>query len=468
MSRTIEINPVTRIEGHAKVHLEVSDDGTVGAAYMHVLEYRGFEKIVEGMQVELMPTLTSRICGTCPHAHHLVSSKVLDKVFQVTPPRAGRMLRELLNCGSFIHSHAVHFFALAGPDLLLGIDAPAGKRNIMGLLEAAPELAAKALRLRSLGQKIAEVVGGRGTHPITSVAGGVSVPITAEQRETLRKFTAEALELTKVAVAEGKKALAKNDALLRILPLPEHSMGTVQGGKLDLYDGQIRVQRPDGSVAMEFESSDYAKVLFEEALPFSYSKQVLFRDPKGEPSAYRVGPLARINCAESIDTLLANAELAEFKKTWGAPCHLTVTNHFARLIELLYVAEKAVALVADDEIASSNVRTQPTATPRSAIGHIEAPRGVLIHDYTVDGNGIVQKANFIVATQHNISSINASVKAAAAQFWGKPDDELLNGIEFAIRCYDPCLSCSTHQVGKMPMEVTVSRGGQVERKVSRS
>jgi F420-non-reducing hydrogenase large subunit len=467
MSRTIEINPVTRIEGHAKVHIDVSDDGKIENATMHVLEYRGFERIVQGMQVELMPTLTSRICGTCPHAHHLVGAKTLDKVFSVTPPRAAILLRELLNCGSFIHSHAVHFFALAGPDLLLGIDAPAAKRNIMGLLEAAPDLAGKALRLRSLGQKIAEVVGGRGTHPITCVAGGMSSPITPEQRETLKKFAAEALELTKVAVQAGKAALAKNEALLSILPLPVFNMGTVRGGNLDLYDGEIRVARADGSTALEFPSADYAKHLFEEALPTTYSKQVFFRDPKGEPAAYRVGPLARINCADKIDTPLANAEFEQFKSTWGHPCKFTVMNHFARLIELLYVAEKANVLLADDEIGSPNVQTQPTATPKSAISHIEAPRGVLIHDYTVDANGIVQKANFIVATQHNISCINASVKAAATLFWGKPEDEMLNGIEFAIRCYDPCLSCSTHAIGQMPIEVIVTHKGQVLRRASR-
>jgi F420-non-reducing hydrogenase large subunit len=468
MSRTIEINPVTRIEGHAKVHLEVGDDGTVNAAYMHVLEYRGFEKIVEGMQVELMPTLTSRICGTCPHAHHLVSSKTLDRVFSVTPPRSAVMLRELLNCGSYLHSHGVHFFALAGPDLLLGIGSPAAKRNIMGLLEAAPELASKALRLRSIGQKIAEIVGGRGTHPITCVAGGMSSPITVEQREHLRKLTAEALELTKVALEAGKAALLKQDALLQILPLPVHDMGTVKNGKLDLFDGSIRVRRNDGSVALEFDAVDYAKHIFEEALPYTYSKQVFVKDPAGDPAAYRVGPLARINCADSIDTPLANAELQEFKQKWGDPCKLTVLNHMARLIEMMYAAEKAVALVADDAIASPEVRTQPTATPKSAIAHVEAPRGVLIHDYTVDGNGIVQKANFIVATQQNISCINASVKAAARQFWGKPDEEMLNGIEFAIRCYDPCLSCSTHQIGRMPLDVTITRCGRVERRVSRS
>ncbi|MEI7893357.1 MAG: nickel-dependent hydrogenase large subunit, partial [Myxococcales bacterium] len=235
----------------------------------------------------------------------------------------------------------------------------------------------------------------------------------------------------------------------------------------DLYDGDLRVTRPDGTLALEFAAQDYRTHIFEEALPYTYSKQVLFNDPKGEPTGYRVGPLARVNCADAIDMPLANGELQEFKKKWGSPCKLTVMNHFARLIELMYVAEKAMGLVADDEIASPHVKTQVTATPKSAIAHIEAPRGVLIHDYTVDTNGIVQKANFIVATQHNISAINASVKEAATQFWGRPDDEMLNGIEFAIRCYDPCLSCSTHRIGQMPMEVMVSRNGVVERTLSR-
>ncbi len=338
----------------------------------------------------------------------------------------------------------------------------------MGLLEAAPDLAAKALRLRSLGQKIAEVVGGRGTHPVTCVAGGLSSPITAEQRETLRKFTAEALELAKVAVGEGKAALTSKRDLLSILPLSVHDMGTVRDGALDLYDGVLRVQRPDGSKALEFDGADYARHVFEEALPFSYSKQVKFRDPASGPVPYRVGPLARLNCAERIDTPLAQAELEAFKTAWGSPCQLTVMNHFARLIELLHVAEKAAAIVADDEILSTDVCTRPSARPKSAAGHIEAPRGVLVHDYDVDSNGIVRKANFLVATQHNMSSINASVKDAASHFWGRPDEELLNGIEFAIRCYDPCLSCSTHAIGRMPLEVTISNQGRLVRLASRT
>jgi coenzyme F420-reducing hydrogenase alpha subunit len=454
MTRIFDINPVTRIEGHAKVHIEIGDQGDVQAAYLHILEFRGFERFVQGMQVELMPTLTTRICGTCPHAHHLVGAKTVDRVFGVTPPRAGVMLRELLNCGSMIHSHAIHFFALAGPDLLLGLNAPAAQRNIIGLLAAAPDLAGKALRLRSLGQKICEIVGGRGTHPVAAVAGGMAMALTTESRATLIKMAAEALELAKVAVEAGKGALAKNQDLLSLFPLPVHNMGTVSGTALALYDGTLRVRRPDGSVALDFEAADYRK-------------QVFVRDPVGEPAAYRVGALARVNAADTLDTPLAAQELAGFKETWGSPCDYTVMNHYARLIELLHCAEKAVKLLADNAIASPEVKAKITATPTSATAHIEAPRGVLIHDYEVDANGIMQGANFIVATQHNISAINATIQAAAAQFLSQPDAELLNGVEFAIRCYDPCLSCSTHQLGGMPLDVTIAQNGQVVRSLRR-
>jgi F420-non-reducing hydrogenase large subunit len=262
--------------------------------------------------------------------------------------------------------------------------------------------------------------------------------------------------------------LAKNKELLSILPLATHNLGTVRDGNtLDLYDGQLRARRPDGTVALDFPVEDYAKHLFEEALPFSYTKQLFFRDPKGQPVAYRVGPLARLNCVDRIDTPLANAELAQFKEKCGSPCNFTVMNHYARLIELLYCAEKAVQLVNDDEIGSPNVRTPIAAKARSAIAHVEAPRGVLIHDYTVDENGIMRGANLIVATQHNISSINASIKAAADLFMKKPEEEFLNGIEFAIRCYDPCLSCSTHQIGRMPLDVVITRNGRTVRQARR-
>jgi F420-non-reducing hydrogenase large subunit len=377
------------------------------------------------------------------------------------------LLRELLNAGSIIHSHAIHFFALAGPDLFLGLDRPRAQRNLITLLDAAPDLARKALRLRSIGQRIAEIVGGRGTHPVTAVAGGMASGISPDARKTLKELSAEGLELAKFAVVEGKQALAKNDSLLKMLPpLPVHDMGTVKNGVLDLYDGVLRVQTPDGGLEREFEADTYATHMVEQALPFSYGKQVVLKASAG-PLVYRVGPLARINCADSIDTPLANAELAEFRNTWGRPCHQVVLGHYARLIELLYCAEKAVQIANDEAIGSSDLQTRPSSSPRSAIAHIEAPRGVLIHDYHVDANGIVESANFLVATQHNVASINSSIKAAASSFVGQSDEALLDGVEFAIRCYDPCLSCSTHKIGQMPLDLTISRHGELLRSVKR-
>jgi F420-non-reducing hydrogenase large subunit len=467
MSRTITVNPVTRIEGHAKVHIDLDDAGKATAAYLHVLEFRGFECFLQGMQVELMPTITSRICGTCPHAHHLVSAKCLDKVFSAPPPRSAVLLRELLNAGSMIHSHAIHFFALAGPDLFLGLGEPRARRNLVTLLDAAPDLARKALRLRSIGQRIAEIVGGRGTHPVTAVAGGMAAGLSADARQTLKDLTAESLELAKVAVEEGKRALNKSDTIFKMLPpLPVSDMGTVKNGVLDLYDGSLRVKSPEGGLEREFEADAYASHMVEQALPYSYGKQVLLK-ASPQPLVYRVGPLARINCADSIDTPLANAELEAFRKTWGRPCHQVVLGHYARLIELLHCAEKAAMLASDDAVGSSELQTKPSTTPRSAVAHIEAPRGVLIHDYRVDSNGIIESANFLVATQHNVASINTSIKAAADGFVGQSDDALLDGVEFAIRCYDPCLSCSTHKIGQMPLDLTISRVGQVIRSVKR-
>ena len=466
MSRTLSIDPVTRIEGHAKVHIDIGDDGKVSAATMHVLEFRGFERFVQGMQAELMPTITTRICGTCPHAHHLVAAKCLDKIFSAPPPKTALLLRQLLNCGSMIHSHAIHFFALAGPDLFLGQSSPVAKRNLVGLLEVAPDLAKKALRLRSIGQKIAEVVGGRGTHPVTAVAGGMSCGLNKDDVETLKALTSEGLDLAKVALDAGKQALLKDPALLGRLPLAVYDMGTLQGNALDLYDGTLRVRRPDGSVALDFPSEDYAKYMTEEALPYSYGKQVLLREG-GATRTYRVGPLARLNCAEVTGTPLADQALAEFKKTCGNPSRQIVAGHWARLVELLHCAEKATRLLRDEAIASDEVRSKMGALKRHVVAHVEAPRGVLIHDYQVDDNAIIQSANFVVATQHNIASINTSIKDAASSLLGKSDQELLDGVEFAIRCYDPCLSCSTHRVGQMPMDISVNQNGACVRNLRR-
>jgi F420-non-reducing hydrogenase large subunit len=464
MGNVITINPVTRIEGHAKVTVELGDDGKVTAALLHVLEFRGFERFVQGMHVEKMPTVTSRICGTCPHAHHLAASKAVDVVFGLEIPRAARLLRELLNAGSMLHSHAIHFFGLAGPDLFMGLDAPAEKRNLIALLSVAPDLGKQALRLRSIGQRIAEEVGGRGTHPVTCVAGGMASGITAESRKLLSSMAEEAVTLTETVVAASRDALAKNDDLLRAFHQPVYDLGTVKDGALNCYDGVIRVRDPEGKTQREFKSSEYRDVMIEEALPHSYAKQVLLRDGN---RPYRVGPLARLNCADTIDTPLANAEWQLFRERWGTPCHFTAAQHHARLVELLHHAEKAVQILKDDEIMSANLRVVAKGTPRHGIAHVEAPRGILIHDFEVDSNANVTAANLLVATQHNIAVINDTVKLAADKFLSASDSMLTNGVEFAIRCWDPCLSCSTHAVGQMPLELVICHQGTTLRRIVR-
>jgi coenzyme F420-reducing hydrogenase alpha subunit len=467
MARVVEANPVTRIEGHAKVSIELDDAGKIVDATLQVLEFRGFEKFVQGMQVELMPTLTTRICGTCPHAHHLAAAKAVDRVFSAVPPRSAVLLRELLNCGSMIHSHAIHFFALAGPDLWVPRGAPASERSVLSLLRAEPELVQNGLRLRSLGQRIAEIVGGRGTHPITCVAGGMAAGIDAEKREQARRVAAEAVTLAQFALKAGSAVLERQPEALVTLPIACHDMGTVRDGALDLYDGTLRVCRSDGSVAKEFVAEQYGDVMVEQALPRSYAKQVAFRDPTQGIVSYRVGPLARLNVVDRVDTPIASDELGRFRERWGKPCADAVGGHFARLVELVHHAEKAAALLEDDAIMDPNIRTPVTASPKRGIAHVEAPRGVLIHDYDVDQNGLVRAANFVVATQHNLSAINSSIRRAAEGALDGNDEQLLAAVEFAIRCYDPCLSCSTHQVGAMPLDVVIARAGRVVRRVRR-
>lgn len=467
MGNVITINPVTRIEGHAKVTVELGDDGKVSAALLQVLEFRGFERFVQGMHVEKMPTVTSRICGTCPHAHHLAAAKAVDAVFGVEIPPAARLLRELLNAGSILHSHAIHFFGLAGPDLFVGMDAPAEKRNLIALLSVAPELGKQALRLRSIGQRISEEVGGRGTHPVTCVAGGMASGISSDTRKLLLAMAEEAVTLTQAVIAASRDALAKNDDLLHTFKQPVHDMATVRNGALDCYDGTIRIRDPEGTTVREFQAAEYRDVMVEEALPYSYAKQVLLRTSSTSTTPYRVGPLARLNCVDSIDTPLAAAEWKAFREHWGAPCHFTAAQHHARLVELLHHAEKALTILKDDEIMSAKLRNPARGSPRRGVAHVEAPRGILVHDFDVDANANVTAANLLVATQHNIAVINETVKLAADKFLSASDGMLTNGVEFAIRCWDPCLSCSTHAVGQMPLELVIRHQGTTLRRIVR-
>lgn len=464
MAKTLTIDPVTRIEGHAKVFIDLGDDGKVVEAGLVVNELRGFERILVGMEANAMPQVTARICGVCPTAHHLVAAKALDAAANVDPPPAAKAMRELMYMGHFIHSHALHLFALAGPDLVFGFDAPPEKRNIIGMVEAMPEVSKKALRLRTLGQKVNEKLGGRGVHPVTAVVGGVSFRLTEEDRKLLETWVDEALVLGLELAAVVKQLLAKQlerfPALLSQLSIPSWYLGTVKGGKLDLYDGVLRVMDAAGAVKEEFASVDYAKHLVERPVDWSYMKPVYLKHG-GAEHLYRVNTLARMNVADAIGTPVAQAELEQFRKAYGRPCHATVMHHLARVIELVYSIERAKQLVTDKAILGEN-RVPARFSGGRGVAHIEAPRGTLIHDYEIDDKGIVRSANLLVATQQNYAAINQTIAQTATAFdVAGGGEKMLNAVEFGIRCYDPCLSCATHAVGQMPLEVVVRRAGQV-------
>lgn len=465
MPRKITIDPVTRIEGHARVDLEVDDSGQISAACFNVIDFRGFETFLQGMQVEMMPTITARICGTCPHTHHLAAAKAIDKVFGVTIPQTAVNLRNLLNLGSIVHSHAIHLFVLAGPDLLLGLNSDPVKRNVVGLIEKYPDIAKKALRLRTIGQKICEYVGGRGTHPVSMVAGGVAAPLTKEKLSFLQQIIAEGLHLGKELYIVVKKVLFEDPELLQSLPLETAYLGTVNNNMLDLYEGDLRLRTLDNQ-HFDFSADDWTSHIVEEAISGSYGKISYCKTTGEERIPYRVGPLARLNCVDQIDTPLANKELEQYRSVGGNPCHQTVMYHYARMIELLYALEKLSHYITSEDLVSTDIRAK-LGSPRNAAAHVEAPRGLLIHDYKVDENAIVTEANLLVATQQNISAINETVKLSAQKYINQKDDELLNSIEFGIRCYDPCLSCATHRIGQMKLNVVIREQGTIIRQIRR-
>jgi len=470
MRQTIAIDPVTRIEGHARVFLDLADDGSLESAGLIVNELRGFERILVGMEADRMPLVTARICGVCPSAHHLAASKALDRAAGVVPPPAAHLIRELLYMGHFIHSHALSLFVLQGPDLVLGLDADPAVRNVVGVVSAVPEVAKKALRLRTLGQRLNEMVGGRGVHPVTSVAGGVTFRMDDDRRRVLRGWIDEAVplgvELAGVARTLLLKQLDLHPRLLGGWRQSTWHQGTVRGDVLNLYDGVIRQVDESGATEREFDAAEYDRHLVESTFDWSYMKPVMARHGD-QLVSYRVGPQARLNCATSTGTPVADSLLQQMRGTFGHPVNEVVLQIYARVIELVYACERAKELVEDEAI------TGPTRVPVSFTGgrgtaHVEAPRGTLIHDYTIDDRGIVRAANLIVATQQNYLAINKSIElAAATHVIDRGDDQLLNAIEFAIRCYDPCLSCATHAIGRMPLDVAVRQQGRVIRTARR-
>lgn len=460
VAQKITIEPVTRIEGHAKVTIRLNDAGKVDHAYLHVNEFRGFEKFCEGRMVIEMPLITPRICGICPVSHHLASAKAGDAVFNAPPPRPASLLRELMHMGQVVQSHGMHFFELAGPDLLLGFDSDPATRNAGGLLAANPELTLRAINLRKWGQEIISTLGGRRIHPNFAVPGGVNKALTAEEREKILAGYDESIRTIQVGIAIIKDWAEKNaEDIRKFAVFPTGYMGLVdERNALELYDGQIRLIDSTGKQLEKFEPSHYLDYIAEHVENWSYLKFPYYKKLGYPQGVYRVGPLGRCNNSESITTPLANAELQNFKAiNGGKPVENTLYYHYARLIEALYAAENVKVLLDDPDILSREILNTCHDLQPEGVGVIEAPRGTLIHHYKVNENAQLTSVNLIVSTGHNNWAMSEAVDSVAKTYITGPEitEGLLNRVEAAIRAHDPCLSCSTHAVGQMPMIVEI-------------
>jgi NAD-reducing hydrogenase large subunit len=477
MNHRLVIEPVTRIEGHAKITIEVDETGAVSSARFHVTEFRGFEKICQGRPFQEMPGLMARVCGICPVSHVLASSKAGDMLLGVEIPRAAEKQRRLVNYAQVLQSHALSFFHLSAPDLLLGFDSPPTKRNIFGLLAEDQDFARRGIRLRQFGQRIIETVGGKRIHPGWSGPGGVSRPFTTAQRDEILSWIPEVLASIHLALGRLKSLLDSfPEELEHIGNFPSLFLATVNDeGGLEYYDGTIRIVDAAGNcIAERLDPTRYATFLGEASENYSYMKFPFYR-PFGYPQGhYRVGPLARLNVARFAGTSLADRELREFKQRGeGAVCQ-SFHYHLARLIEMLHCAERIEELMADRDLFDDNIHAKASLNRREGVGSCEAPRGTLFHHYWVDKNGLMTKADLLIATSQNNHAMNASVAQTARRFL-KPLEEsndfeegMLNRVEAAIRCYDPCLSCSTHALGRMPLLVeVVTKNGAVLRRLTR-
>jgi len=469
VAQKITIEPVTRIEGHAKVTIRMNDAGGVDHAYLHVNEFRGFEKFCEGRMVFEMPSITPRICGICPVSHHLASAKAGDEVFGCPPPRPASLLRELMHMGQIVQSHGMHFFELGGPDLLLGFDADPAVRNVLGVIQANPELALKAVNLRKFGQEIIHTLGGRRIHPNFAVPGGVNKALKPAERDGILAGVDEAIATIQVGLQVMKgwaEANREDIGKFGVFPTGYFGMVTPEDG-LELFQGNIRLISAQGDQLEKFDGRKYLDVIAEHVESWSYLKFPYYKKLGYPGGVYRVGPLGRLNIAEKIDTPLANAEHKLFKAlNNGKPVENTLYYHYARLIETLFAAERVKFLLDDPDILSKDILNTHLENRGEGVGLIEAPRGTLIHHYWANENGQLQKVNLIVSTGHNNWAMSEAVDSVAKTYIKGPNvtEGMLNRVEAAIRAYDPCLSCSTHAIGQMPMVVEMldSQGNHIQ------
>lgn len=455
MKKQILIDPVTRIEGHAKITIQLDDAGQVDDAHFHVTQVRGFEKFCEGRPFYEMPALMARICGICPVSHLIASAKACDDLLAVSIPATAADLRRVLNLAQIVQSHALSFFYLTSPDLLLGMDADPAQRNIFGVLQTDPKLAKDGVRLRQIGQQIIEMLGDKRIHPGWVVPGGVSHPLTEEKRDEMLAMIPEGLAIAQRTMDWFKTVLDRyTEEIATFANFPTLFMGlTTPEGTLEMYDGTIRIVDSQGAqVADKLNARDYGTFIQEAVEPYSYLKSPYYA-PLGYPDGiYRVGPLARLNIVERPGTPLADAEFPAFRQQ---DRNSSFHYHYARLIEIIYCFEKMQDLLNGPDILSSRVRARAQANNREGVGVGEAPRGTLMHHYQIDDDGLITDANLIIATGHNNLAMNRGVLQVARYFIkGETIPEgMLNRVEAVIRTFDPCLSCSTHAVGKMPLEM---------------
>ena len=450
--KKLKIDPVTRIEGHAKITIQLNDEGRVADAQLHVTQVRGFEKFTEGRPYYEMPSITARICGICPISHLLASVKACDAIMAVQVPETAALLRELLHCGQFVQSHALSFFHLSAPDLLLGMDSDPARRNVLGLIEQHPERARDGIALRKFGQQVIEWLAGERIHPSWTVPGGVNSPLSAPVRDRIREGLPAAKAIARRTLDFFKGAMdGFAEEIANFGNMPTLYAGLVDaGGGLQLYDGRLRFRDAEGKiVADQVRPRQYADYIAETTLPNSYLKAPYYK-PLGYPDgAYRVGPMARLNVADRCGTPLADIEFAEFHQRCGRMAQSAFYYHYARLIEALYALERMEALLDDPAILDRHVRAHADVNSLEGVGIAEAPRGVLIHHYKVDEQGAIRWANLIVATGHNNIAMNRSVKQVCEHFidGNHLQEGMLNRVSAVVRAYDPCLSCSTHAAG---------------------
>ena len=477
--KSIVIDPITRLEGHGKIHLFVNDDGSLANCYFQIPELRGFEQFCVGRPVEEMARITTRICGVCPDAHHMAAAKAADAVYGVTIPSAAFKLRSLMYNAFFAGDHTSHFYALAGPDFVCGPDAPAAERNILGVIAKVGLDAGKAvIAQRARGQRVIEIIGGKKVHPVTALPGGNSKRITKEEQAELIKIGEDMVEFAKFSIQIVNDVVLANKGYVDLILSDSYTHKTYNMGlvdadnKVNFYDGKVRVVGPDGKEHAKYEPKDYLEYVAEHVEPYSYLKYPFLKKVgwKGfvdgvDSGVFKASPLSRLNASDGMATPLAQAEYERFyetltgDKSGNTMVHHTLATHWARIVELMFACEATLDLAKDDEITSDKIHVPPTSIIGEGVGIVEAPRGTLTHHYKTDQNGIIAEANLIVGTTNNNAPITMSIKRAAEGLIKKGTtitDGMLNRIEMAFRAYDPCFGCATHSlVGEMPLEVVV-------------